>query len=492
MRSVITADLFCGAGGASTGIKLACSELGIANRNYCVNHWDVAIATHSLNHPEDKHVCAPVETVIPNELVTGGKLDLLWASPSCTHHSRAKGGKPRSNQLRAQPNMILDWLDMLYVKRLIVENVWEFTEWGPLGYNGKPIKSKRGECFRAWIDGIRSRNYRVEWRRLNCADYGDATTRERFFLQAVKIGSGKIAWPDVKYAKDPQPDMFVDLKRWRGIGECLDLSDIGNPLSQRKKPLSGKTMERIAEGIRKFHGEKFLVDFMGLDKPGASGRTIPIDSPMSVQHCCNRYGLATPFVVDYMKNGNAKGIAEPINAQHCKDRFAVVTPFLFANRSSNKPRSMDEPCAAITTSPGGGGIAMATPFIVKLEKNSKPITLEHPISTQTTSNKFYIASPVIIPQHAPASPRSADEPVSTITTTGAIGMATPVLDGDYRLVDVFFRMLKPCELAKATGFPDDYVLTGNKGQQVKQIGNAVPVNTAKEIVRSAFAGLGAA
>ena len=120
MKRVITADLFCGAGGASTGIHRACNKLGVAIKNYCVNHWDVAIKTHCTNHPNDVHECAGIETVIPSEFVKEGYLDLLWASPSCTHHSRAKGGKPRDNQLRAQPNLILDWLDMLHVKRLLV------------------------------------------------------------------------------------------------------------------------------------------------------------------------------------------------------------------------------------------------------------------------------------------------------------------------------------------------------------------------------------
>jgi len=447
MKKLITADLFCGAGGASTGIHQACRELGYAVKNHCVNHWNVAIATHSKNHADDIHVCAPIETVIPNELVKEGYLDLLWASPSCTHHSRAKGGKPRSNQLRAQPNMILDWLDMLYVRRLIVENVWEFTDWGALDFEGKPIPECKGVNFKMWVASIEARGYSVEYRKLNCADYGDATTRERFFLQAVK--SGKIVWPEGKYTEAPTPE--CKRRRWRGIGECLDLSNLGTPISHRNKPLSSKTMQRIAEGIRRFHGGRFVMDFLGSNKPADARRLSRLDKPMKVQHCSNRFGVATPFVVDFMKNGKPQNIGKPIQTQHCKDRFAL-----------------------------------ATPFIVKLENSSKPTRLERPISTQTTSNKFYLCSPVIIPQHAPARPRSAQEPVNTITTTGAIGMATPIMDGDYRLMDVYFRMLTPEELKKATGFPDDYILSGTKSDQVKQIGNAVPVNTAMALVKAAL------
>ena len=482
MKKRITADLFCGAGGASTGIHQACEELGYVAKNYCINHWKTAIETHSKNHAHDIHVCAPIETVIPDELVREGYLDLLWASPSCTHHSRAKGGKPRSNQLRAQPNVILDWLDMLYVRRLIVENVWEFTQWGALDFDGQPIPSRKGESFRMWVASIETRGYTVEYRKLNCANYGDATTRERFFLQAVK--RGKIVWPNARYAETPKAE--GQQKKWCGIGECLDLSNLGTPISHRKKPLSQNTMKRIAEGIRRFHGEKFLMDFLGSDKPLNGRRVSKIDKPMRTQHCSNRFGIAMPFVVDFLRNGKEIGMGEPIKTQHCKDRFAV-----------------------------------ATPFIVKLEKGSKPSGINEPISTQTTSGKFTVCTPIIIPQHAPARPRSADEPVSTITTTGAIGLvtpvmvdfanggrcrpidkpmttlttknsmciATPVTDGDHCLIDVYFRMLTPEELKRASGFPEDYVLAGNKSDQVKQIGNAVPVGTARALAKASLSGI---
>src|SRR5262249_11293764 len=48
-----------------------------------VNHWDVAIATHTHNHPEANHLCANLDSVDPRQLVPNGKLDLLVASPEC-------------------------------------------------------------------------------------------------------------------------------------------------------------------------------------------------------------------------------------------------------------------------------------------------------------------------------------------------------------------------------------------------------------------------
>ena len=450
LKPFITADLFCGAGGASTGIQRAVDKIGRKNINYCINHWDVAIETHSANHPKDHHLCAPIESVIPSEFVKEGYLDLLWASPSCTHHSRAKGGKPRNNQLRAQPNLVLDWLDMLFVKRIIIENVWEFTDWGPLNMDGTPIKSKRGECFRQWLQCLAARNYTFEYRKLNCADYGDCTTRERSFLQAIRKGHGKIKWPEPTPEKNPQASLFGERKKWRGIGECLDTQNIGTPLSERKKPLARATMLRIEEGLRKFYGERFVVDFIGTDNPTANCRLIPLSKPLTTQHCANRYGLATPIVFDYLRNGSATGIEEPIRTQHCKDRFALVTP-----------------------------------FIVKLEKGKTPTGIDEPISVQTSCGKFCLVNPIVLDTANGGRTRGPDEPMTTLTTKNSMCVATPIAQ-DGRIVDVAFRMLTSSELKQATGFGKDYKLCGNVSQQVKQIGNAVPVNTASALAKCAL------
>lgn len=205
MRELNTVDLFCGAGGASTGLELALSRLKMRHKGLAINHWAVAVDTMKRNHPDIDTKQMTIEEAVPADLVPSGEVDLLWASPSCTHHSRAKGGKPRSNQLRAQPELVLTWLDQLFVRRIIIENVPEFVDWGPLTKDGKPIERLKGSCFRSWVASIEARNYAVEWRVVNCADYGDATSRRRFFLKAVRKGCGRIRWPEPTHAENPQP-----------------------------------------------------------------------------------------------------------------------------------------------------------------------------------------------------------------------------------------------------------------------------------------------
>ena len=105
------------------------------------------------------------------EVVPEGKLDLLMASPTCTYHSRARGGKPISDQGRMDPWAIVHWCTELRVRRLLVENVPEFVDWGPLDLRtGRPIKRRHGEYFRAWIAALQGAGFKLDWRVLNAAD----------------------------------------------------------------------------------------------------------------------------------------------------------------------------------------------------------------------------------------------------------------------------------------------------------------------------------
>lgn len=442
-RVLNTADLFCGAGGATTGMEDALEKKGVQHVGIAINHWKIAVETMKRNHPAVDTKCMSIEEAVPADLVPGGELDILWASPSCTHHSRAKGGKPRSNQLRAQPELILTWLDQLFVRRVIVENVPEFVEWGPLDRNGKPIKSKVGECFRAWVAALEARNYVVSWRIVNCADYGDATTRRRFFLKAVRRGCGRIVWPEPTYAENPQPELFGERKRWRGIRECLDLADTGKSIFGRKKPLSANTLRRIQVGLKRYCGMEFQMDMLGAGRPD-NCRIRSVDEPMVTQHAGgNRVAIVKPFLVKLRNHETVEPIDAPITTVTCSGaHHALCTPLVLGQQGGAECRPIDEPCPTIATA---GAIRVITPFIFTEQNNNAP--------------------------------RSVDEPVRTITTVRKDYVCLPQLE-DGRVVDIRIRMLKPSELAAAHSFPPDYKLTGTRGDMVKQIGNSVPVRTA--------------
>lgn len=254
-KRIRAADLFAGAGGTSVGLTQACEETGARLKLTAVNHWEVAIETHSQNHPKANHLCADLDSIHPLTAVPGGRLDLLVASPECTHYSRARGGKPVSDQKRASPWCVVRWATDLQPRAILVENVREFQEWGPITTEGKPLKRRKGEYFTAWVGALKALGYSVSWRVLNAADYGDATTRERLFVVARRSNK-PFLWPEPSHARAPETDLFGAGKpRWRSAREVIDWTLQGKSIFGRKTPLRENTLRRIEAGLRRFGGE---------------------------------------------------------------------------------------------------------------------------------------------------------------------------------------------------------------------------------------------
>lgn len=443
-------DLFCGCGGMATGGVRALEARQIAHEGWAINHWECAVQTMQTNHPHVHVMEMDLTTVIPSEVIPCRHLDHLHASPSCTHHSRAKGGRPRSNQLRAQPNLVLDWLDDIDVSFLSIENVPEFRDWGPLDYYGRPIERLKGSNFKAWVRSIEARNYIVEWQVVNCADYGDATSRQRFFLKAVKRGRGKIHWPRPTHAEHPTTDLWgFTPQPWRGVRECLDLDDTGTSIFNRSRPLAANTLRRIAVGAQKYWGINLEPFILRLRK---NQDVASIDEPISAIACSGgHHALCTPIILDHFKGGEIQDGSRPIGAQTTHDRFSVLQPLVLGQQGGATCRPIDKPCPTIATA---GMIRVATPVILDMSRPGG-------------NDSGHV--------------RSADQPLQTLTTCDAVQGCFPVL-ADGRIVDIRIRMLKPSELAAAHSFPADYVITGNRGEQVKQIGNSVPVRTAEAMM----------
>lgn len=394
---MLVADLLCGAGGSSTGAQRALKELGLEMELVCLNHWPTAIETHQRNHPEARHYVQDVSTVRPHIVVPEGYLDLLMASPTCTHHSVARGGKPTSDQQRSDPWHIITWLTELRVKRIIIENVWEFIGWGPVNpKTGKPIKERKGEYFHAWIETIKRLGFDPEWRKLNAADYGDATTRQRFILMARSDGR-KVAWPMPTHRKrdEVKVDLFADTKPWRPAREIIDWNIKGKSIFNRKKALAPKTLMRIYAGAVKHEWPQ-------------------------------------PFIVVLRNHMAAQGIDVPLptiaaNGQH----IALAEPVIVNMKRATSPAGPGAPLPTMTSA--ASHIALAEPVIMNGRKGNqaKPVSTE-PIPTLDTKGGVWLAEPLVLSQHNSGAARSANEPLPTITTGGAAtedhpGCARPML-----------------------------------------------------------------
>jgi DNA (cytosine-5)-methyltransferase 1 len=521
-RRVLAADLFCGAGSLSKGANDALVELGYEPQFIAVNHWPVAVETYAANHAGARVHCVTLDAAFPLDLVPEAKLDLLMAGIECTYFSRARGGRAVNDQQRMSAWHVVRWATELRVKRLLLENVPEFLDWGPVNpQTGKPIKSRRGEYFRAWWAALEAVGYRLEYRILNCADFGDATTRERLFI--IGRADGKpIRWPVPTHAR--VPDMF-GAQRWRSAREIIDWSIPGRSIFDRKRPLAPKTIARIAAGIIKFRWpEPFIVVL----RQHCEARGIDLPLP-TITAGGTHLGLVEPFVIGNRENNVGKSMEEPIPTATTAHGggIAVVEPFVLSQASGGAPREVSEPVPTLTTD---GAHALIAPYYGGGSGRTCS-SVDEPLPTATVKARFGLVMPVTHNQDGhrardvddplptitcarrgelafitasfgerrTQAPRvhSVDEPAPTICATGHTNLVEGVeriagraqSGGDApaptREYDILFRMLEPHELAAAMSIstPDEpYRFTGNKTDVVRQIGQAVPRRTGRALV----------
>jgi len=298
-RTFRMVDLFAGAGGISEGFHRACEARGLRLELTAINHWPTAVETHALNHPAAHHFCQSVFDVDPLKAVPSGRLDCLAAAPECIFHSRARGGGPCNEQSRNGARDVLRWAEALEIRMILIENVPEFQEWGPLYQRGpktgKPIPKFRGLYFRRFLCDLRSLGYRLDYAVLNSANYGARTARRRFFLMARKDGRDP-RWPSLTHV-EMDPDRFQE--SWRSARDAIDWSLPGTSIFARqagripgKKPLCPNTIKRICYGLERFSGLKldpYLVMLYGQSM--ARGLDLPLPTITNGNHLA----LCTPF-----------------------------------------------------------------------------------------------------------------------------------------------------------------------------------------------------
>ncbi len=433
-RKILVADLLCGAGGSSTGCERALNELGLEMELVAVNHWPTAIETHTKNHPSARHYVQDIATVRPHLIVPEGYLDLLMASPTCTHHSVARGGKPTSDQQRSDPWHIITWLTELRVKRLIIENVWEFTGWGPVDRRtGRPIASRKGEYFNAWIDTLRRLGFDPEWRKLNAADYGDATTRQRFILMA-RSDRKRVSWPTPTHARTAEGSLalFPTMKPWRPAREIIDWQIKGRSIFGRKKDLAPKTLARIYAGAVKYRWpEPYLVILR--NHMAAQG----VDQPVPTIAANGLHiGLAEPVLLNLKKGAAPRDTTDPLPTQTSNaDHVALAEPIVLSQHSSGAPRSAADPLPTITTGgagtevrPGCARPMLIEPFVLSQASGGAPRAVSEPIPTQTTGGNG-ASHALISPYYGSGSGETcvtSAEPLPTVTSKGRFGVVVPV------------------------------------------------------------------
>ncbi len=442
VRPMLVADLFCGAGGLSNGTARAMRQLGLPVQMIGVNHWPVAIETNRRNHKEhaDRIHCADLESALPLTIVPEGRLDLLTAAPSCVLHSRARGGRPVHDQQRMDPWHVVRWCTELRVARVLVENVPEFMDWGPCSLvTGRPIKSRRGEYFRAWVAALEAVGFKVDWKVVCCADFGDPTTRRRFFLIGRSDGK-RLTWPEFTHDRVGGTDLLGSRPRWRGAREVIDWTMTGKSIFTRTKPLKPNTLRRILAGAVKYSWPRPYIDAVQALLDGQAPKLVFTRAEAVALGLVS----ADPMLVHLRGTSQqhlqatAKSADEPLPTLTAGGGHVGL---VLATSSGGAARDLDQPLPTITTGgagaerPGCARPQLVEPIIVPTSNTSSagvPRSAAEPIRTVTTAKggDQALAVPLVAPYYGGGSGLTASsvgEPVPSVTTKARFGLAEPVL-----------------------------------------------------------------
>lgn len=473
-RNIYAADLFCGAGGTSTGLAQACKMVAADPRLLAINCWPKAIASHQDNHPWAKHLCARLEAVVPEQAIREHleteRLTLLLASPECIFHSNARGGKPINDQLRASAWVVPRWVESTMPESVIIENVPEFANWGPVDDKGQRIKERAGETFKAYIGAIQSFGYTVDSKVLNSADFGDPTSRRRLFVMARR-GDKPIVWPKQTHSqvdkKTGKPKVKGTLP-WRSAREIIDFTIPSQSIFGRSRPLSDKTLQRIVKGLKKFSGpelQPFLVKLYGTSDAS------DVDDPApTVTGGGGHLGLAEPkpFTLSMASGGEPRDVDEPLPTIVAKGGGFVAEPFIvpnFGERDGQEARThgVDEPLPTVT---GRGAGNLVEPFIIPPDgpggngSGNGPKSIDDPLNTiRASRGGGHLVEPFIITTDRPDTnrtpPKDLTEPLPTITGNPRIGVVDGFILDAYGSKDVWDARTKSLDepLPTATGSP---------------------------------------
>ncbi|MDB5243782.1 MAG: type restriction endonuclease subunit [Spirosoma sp.] len=496
-------DLFAGGGGASQGIFEATGR----HPDVAINHDPTAISVHTANHPEASHYCASVWKVDPRDVLPERPIGLLWASPDCRHFSRAAGGRPKWKSVRSLPGVVLTWATRRKPRMIVVENVREMLDWGPLLDDGTPCPKRVGRSFKIWAGRLRGLGYTVEWRELCAADFGAPTIRTRLVVVA-RLASKRIIWPQPTHSR--RPSMFE--RPWVPAADCIDWSIPCQSIFDRKKPLADATLRRIAEGVRRYVLTSAAPYIVTIDHRSNANGTAPLAAPLGTITAKARHVLVSPTLATLKGTSTAADIEKPLGticagAQHHALVAATMVQTGYGERAGQSPRCLDIQRPLGTIVAQGGKHALVAAFMAQHNGGAVGRTLRAPVSALTTTGaqQQLVTAELAAEDEAGAERVAAflmqyystggqhqpvDRPLGAITTKGRFALVT-VAGVDMAITDICMRMLSPAELAAAQGFPGDYQLhKGAAGEaitktdQVRLIGNSVCPAMASAVIRA--------
>lgn len=422
-------DSFAGGGGASKGIEMALGR----SPDVAINHDEAAVCMHMANHPETRHYCKNVWQADPQDVVKeagGGPVGLAWFSPDCKHFSKAKGGRPAKRHIRDLAWVVVLWAKRVRPRVILLENVEEFRDWGPLTLEGKPCPERKGQTFKKWMGELRRLGYKVEWRELRACDYGAPTIRKRLFLVA-RCDGNPIVWPEPTHGASDDPDVIAGNKKpWRTAAEIIDWSLPCPSIFEREKPLADATCRRIARGLMRYVIEAERPFIIHTTHHGADRIHDPAE-PLKTVTGANRgeMALVTPYVTKFRTNSTGHRADEPLHTVTASSfikrpggstPLGVVVPTLiqtgYGERPGQEPRvpGLEKPLGTVVA--GGVKHALVAAVLDRQFGKSPTGKADAPVGTTTTKNKTALVAAFLAKHYGGVTGHGVRQPIGTVTT----------------------------------------------------------------------------
>lgn len=493
---ITVTDQFCGAGGSSQGVRRVSNKMGGGlDVRLALNHWKLAIETHQANFPEAKHDCTDVSASDPRRYFP---TTILITSPECTNHTLAKGQKQVKKQMdlftsgkidaAAERSRATMWDVPRFAEYhnydiVITENVVDAYSWimfdawliamHKLGYKHKCVFLNSMFCWPT--PQSRDRMYVVFWKKGNKAPSLDFSpiahcpkcecnvnavqTWKNKNKQFGKYGArGQYVYSCPKHGTVLQPYYYAAFN-------CIDWSNPGKRIGDRKKPLAPNTVTRIKYGIEKY-GDRVINPYIinSQQSTGIGCRVKSVEDILPTIPTMPHLNVVMPFVMkaEHTQQFNTQSSIEALQTQTTRQTMSVcvppVVPYIIEMNSTGKVKPANAPISTLTA----GGINQGLvnmPLIVenKGQSNSRPVT-------DASWHSF------ISYYHSSNGYSKVTDPIGTFPTKethAIINYQKPNIE------DCYYRMLMPTEVKKGMDFEDDYIILGSGKDQVKQCGNAV-------------------
>jgi len=256
-------DLFCGIGGNSCGARQAGVDI-VAG----FDKWDLAGKVYQQNFPEARFCLGDLAEYSQADLESlrreFGPIDLILASPECTSHSVARGGKPKDGSSLRLSWHVWRFARVFQPRWIVIENVTAMKSW---------------DSYALFLQFLHEKeHYHFLEQPLLASNFGVPQRRRRLYILFDK--------------KAPPKPIVPTIENEISIKNVIDQSEqyAFSPLVKDNR--AKKTLDRASRAFQSIgYQTPFLMVYYGTD---AAGGWQTLETPLRTITTLDRFALVRP------------------------------------------------------------------------------------------------------------------------------------------------------------------------------------------------------